>query len=164
MFAPDYDFVVRVRDYEKVVKLRDYVFVVIVLGDNDCMPRQTDAMGFVIKRVYEPAAASDGYRVLVDRLWPRGIAKERAELDEWAKDAAPSPTLRTEWHHHRERFDEFAARYRAELDENPAARALLETGREHERVTLLFGARDEQVNHATVLLGWLADHGASVEP
>jgi uncharacterized protein YeaO (DUF488 family) len=124
---------------------------------------QTGPMAFVIKRVYEPAEASDGYRVLVDRLWPRGVRKERAELDEWAKDVAPSPDLRTEWHQHRERFDEFAARYRDELDENPAVQALLAVGREHERVTLLFGARDEQVNHAAVLLGWLADHGASVQ-
>src|SRR6187200_1307966 len=99
-------------------------------------------MAFVMKRVYEPAAASDGYRVLVDRLWPRGVKKERAELDEWAKDAAPSPELRTEWHHHRERFDEFAARYREELDADPAGAALLETGRQHDRVTLVFGARD----------------------
>jgi len=120
-------------------------------------------MGFAMKRVYEPAEASDGYRVLVDRLWPRGVKKERAELDEWAKDAAPSPELRAEWHHHRERFDEFAVRYREELDDNPAATALLETGREHDRVTLVFAARDEQVNHVSVLLGWLADHGASVE-
>ena len=120
-------------------------------------------MAFVIKRVYEPPAASDGYRVLVDRLWPRGVRKDHAELDEWAKDAAPSPELRAEWHHHRERFDEFAARYRDELDGNPVARALLATGREHDHVTLLFGARDEQVNHAAVLLDWLADQGASVE-
>jgi uncharacterized protein YeaO (DUF488 family) len=124
---------------------------------------QTGAMGFTMKRVYEPAEASDGYRVLVDRLWPRGVRKERAQLDEWAKDAAPSPALRTEWHHNRERFDEFAARYRDELDANPAATALLEAGRDHDRVTLLFGARDEQVNHAAVLLEWLGDHGASVE-
>ena len=120
-------------------------------------------MAFTMKRVYEPAEASDGYRVLVDRLWPRGVKKERAELDAWDKDVAPSPELRTEWHHHRERFDEFAARYRAELDAGEAARALLETGREHDRVTLVFAARDEQVNHVSVLLGWLADHGASVE-
>lgn len=121
-------------------------------------------MTFAMKRVYDAAAASDGYRVLVDRLWPRGVSKERAELDEWAKDVAPSPGLRTEWHHAGgERFAEFAARYRAELDENPAAEALLATGREHDRVTLLFGARDERVNHAAVLLEWLAEHGAGVE-
>lgn len=121
-------------------------------------------MGFTMKRVYEPTDAADGYRVLVDRLWPRGVRKERAELDEWAKDAAPSPALRTEWHRaDGERFDEFAARYRAELDENPAAEALLAAGREHDRVTLLFGARDARVNHAAVLLGWLADRGADVE-
>jgi len=121
-------------------------------------------MGFALKRVYEPAAASDGYRVLVDRLWPRGVSKERAELDEWAKDVAPSPGLRTEWHHAPDRFDEFAARYRAELDEHEAARALLALGERHDRVTLLFGARDEHVNHAAVLLEWLRERGASVEP
>ena len=126
-------------------------------------PGRLATMGFTMKRVYEPADASDGYRVLVDRLWPRGVRKERADLDEWAKDVAPSPALRTEWHHNRERFDEFAARYRDELDANPAAEALLATGREQDRVTLLFGARDEQVNHAAVLLAWLAEHGASVE-
>jgi uncharacterized protein YeaO (DUF488 family) len=120
-------------------------------------------MGFAMKRVYEPAEASDGYRVLVDRLWPRGVSKERAELDEWAKEVAPSPDLRTEWHHAPDRFDEFAGRYRAELDESDAARALLATGDEHERVTLLFGARDEHVNHAAVLLAWLGEHGASVD-
>lgn len=122
-------------------------------------------MTFAMKRVYDAAAASDGYRVLVDRLWPRGVSKERAELDDWAKDVAPSPELRTEWHHSDDpaRFDEFAARYRAELDANPAGETLLATGRDHDRVTLLFGARDERVNHAAVLLGWLAEHGADVE-
>ena len=120
-------------------------------------------MAFVIKRVYDPAEASDGFRVLVDRLWPRGVSKERAELDLWDKEVAPSPELRTEWHHNRERFDEFAERYRGELDANEAARALIALGDEHDRVTLLFGARDEQVNHAAVLLDWLGEHGASVE-
>lgn len=123
-------------------------------------------MAFVIKRVYEPAAAGDGFRVLVDRLWPRGVSKGRAELDLWDKDVAPSPELRTEWHHAADRvgdFEHFAARYRAELDENAAAEALLALGREHDRVTLLFGARDEQANHAEVLLEWLANHGAAVE-
>jgi uncharacterized protein YeaO (DUF488 family) len=121
-------------------------------------------MAFAMKRVYDAPQASDGYRVLVDRLWPRGVSKDRAELDEWAKDVAPSPDLRTEWHHAGgERFDEFAARYRDELDANAAVESLLETGRTHERVTLLYGARDEQVNHVTVLRGWLADHGADTE-
>ncbi|WP_350347046.1 DUF488 family protein [Agromyces sp. G08B096] len=122
-------------------------------------------MAFAIARVYDPPAPSDGYRVLVDRLWPRGLAKARAAVDEWAKEVAPSPGLRTEWHHAADRagtFDAFAARYTAELDANPAARALLELGREHDRVTLLYGAKDEHLNHARVLLEWLAAHGASV--
>ncbi|ANJ27497.1 DUF488 domain-containing protein [Agromyces aureus] len=126
-------------------------------------------MPFTVKRVYDQPEASDGYRVLVDRLWPRGVSKDRAELDEWAKEVAPSPALRTEWHHSADReatFDGFAARYRHELDGNPAAEALLALGRskEPERVTLLFGARDEHANHALVLLDWLAEHGASVDP
>lgn len=120
-------------------------------------------MAFGMKRVYDAPEASDGYRVLVDRLWPRGVSKDRAELDEWAKEVAPSPDLRTEWHRAGgERFDEFAARYRVELDDNPAAEALLAAGRAHARVTLLFGARDERANHAAVLLDWLAAHGADV--
>jgi uncharacterized protein YeaO (DUF488 family) len=121
-------------------------------------------MAFAIKRVFDAPAASDGYRVLVDRLWPRGVSKARAELDEWAKDAAPSPELRTEWHHaDADRFDEFAGRYRAELEANPAAQALLALGEAHDRVTLLFGARDEERNHAAVLRDWLGEHGAAVE-
>jgi uncharacterized protein YeaO (DUF488 family) len=121
-------------------------------------------MAFAIKRVFDAPAASDGYRVLVDRLWPRGVSKARAELDEWAKDAAPSPGLRTEWHHaDTDQFDEFAERYRVELEANPAAEALLALGEAHERVTLLFGARDEARNHAAVLRDWLGEHGAEVE-
>ncbi|WP_438856295.1 DUF488 domain-containing protein [Agromyces sp. M3QZ16-3] len=121
-------------------------------------------MVIVIKRIHDAPEASDGVRVLVDRLWPRGISKERAELDDWAKDAAPSPELRTEWHHaDADRFDEYAARYRAELDGNPAARALLGLAGEHERVTLLYGARDAVRNHAAVLRDWLGEHGADIE-
>ncbi|QAY74371.1 DUF488 family protein [Agromyces protaetiae] len=124
-------------------------------------------MSFTLKRVYDPAESSDGYRVLVDRLWPRGVSKQRAELDVWNKDVAPSAALRTEWHRDRmatdDGFDGFAAAYRAELDGNPAAEALVSLGREHDRVTLVYGARDERVNHVTVLLDWLAEHGASVE-
>lgn len=126
-------------------------------------PPQTVGMVFAIKRVYEPASADDGFRVLVDRLWPRGVSKERAELDLWDKDVAPSPELRTAWHHHLEDFDRFADEYRDELDANPAAEALLALGGAHPRVTLLYGARNEQTNHAHVLLDWLAAHGADVE-
>ncbi|WP_448809573.1 DUF488 domain-containing protein [Agromyces bauzanensis] len=120
-------------------------------------------MAFAMKRVYEPAEASDGYRVLVDRLWPRGVSKERADLDLWKKEVAPSADLRTDWHHHPDRHDEFVARYAAELDDNPAAEELLALGREHDHVTLLFSSRDPSVNHVAVILDWLARHGASVE-
>lgn len=130
---------------------------------------QTYRMPFRIKRVYDPPEASDGVRILVDRLWPRGVSKERAELDDWFTDVAPSPDLRTEWHHAADReatFADFAARYRAELDAGQAAAALLERGLAADAsgqvITLLFAARDTHENHATVLLDWLADHGASV--
>ena len=83
---------------------------------------------FRIKRVYDPPAHDDGYRVLVDRLWPRGLTKERAAANLWLKDVAPSPALRTEWHHDPDRFDEFAARYRTELDADPAVDRLLTLG------------------------------------
>ena len=70
---------------------------------------------YLLKRIYEDVEDDDGYRVLVDRLWPRGVSKERAELDEWCTDVAPSTELRTWFGHRPERFDEFAARYRVEL-------------------------------------------------
>lgn len=109
-----------------------------------------------IKRIYDEPAASDGVRVLVDRLWPRGVAKATARLDDWCKGVAPSPELRTWWQHDPERFDEFAARYRAELDANPdAVAALLALARGSAVVTLLYGAKDPQVNHAVVLRGYL---------
>jgi len=112
-----------------------------------------------IKRVYEPAEQRDGMRVLVDRLWPRGVAKDRAKLDLWAKGAAPSPELRRSWHadpqaHDPEHFAAFAEEYRAELSESPALEAvqeLVELARGQERLTLLYGARNEDSNHAMVL-------------
>ena len=76
---------------------------------------------FRLKRIYAEAEPGDGYRVLVDRLWPRGVSKQKAQLDEWCKDVAPSPELRTWFGHQHERFTEFAERYRAELDAQPAA-------------------------------------------
>lgn len=121
------------------------------------------SMGFSMKRIYDEAAASDGYRVLVDRLWPRGVSKERADLDLWLKEIAPSAELRKEWHGNPDRHDEFVARYVTELDANAATADLLALGREHDRVTLLYSSHDPSVNHVAVMLDWLGRHGASVE-
>jgi uncharacterized protein YeaO (DUF488 family) len=103
-----------------------------------------------IKRVYETASTDDGLRVLVDRLWPRGVSKQTAALDYWAKDAAPSPALRKWFGHRRERFAEFARCYRTELESNPALPELRRFVAQSP-ATLLFGARDVEINHAVVL-------------
>ncbi len=110
---------------------------------------------FAVKRIYEAPADDDGCRVLVDRLWPRGVSREDARLDVWLKEVAPSTELRKEFGHHRERFDEFAEKYRHELDANDAVPALLELAARHPRVTLLYAARDSESNHAMVLLDYL---------
>jgi uncharacterized protein YeaO (DUF488 family) len=107
------------------------------------------------KRIYDDPSPDDGYRVLVDRLWPRGVSKERAALGEWAKDVAPSDELRTWFHHDVPNWPEFERRYRAELDRNPAAAALRDSLAGHEAVTLLYSAKDEQHNQALVLADWL---------
>lgn len=104
-----------------------------------------------IKRIYLPAEDTDGYRILVDRLWPRGIKKENAKVDLWAKDVAPSTELRKWFDHIPERFNEFKERYRTELKETEAFSNLLKTIREHDTVTLLFSAKDEEHNNAVVL-------------
>lgn len=109
-----------------------------------------------VKRVYVDAEPDGGYRVLVDRLWPRGASKILAALDLWLKDIAPSPELRTWWNHDPARLDEFAHRYRSELDSNDAVATLREVIAAHAVVTLVYGARDPQVNHAAVLLDYLA--------
>ena len=108
-----------------------------------------------IKRVYEQAADEDGIRVLVDRLWPRGVSKERAALSGWLKDVAPSPDLRRWWHHDPDRFEDFARRYRTELDDNPALGDLLSIVREHDRTTLVYAAKDPAVNHALILRDYI---------
>lgn len=108
-----------------------------------------------VKRVYDDAEKVDGLRVLVDRLWPRGVTKERAAVDVWLKEVAPSTELRKEWHHNRGRFDEFAGRYRAELEENPAVAELADLIASHPTVTLLYGSKDPEVNHARVLMEFL---------
>lgn len=95
--------------------------------------------------------ASGGYRVLVDRLWPRGVSKARAALNEHRKDVAPSDELRRWFGHDPARFDEFSARYREELEASGAARAFAHDVAGHDRVTLLYGAKDHEHNQAVVL-------------
>jgi uncharacterized protein YeaO (DUF488 family) len=104
-----------------------------------------------IKRVYDAPTLGDGYRVLVDRLWPRGLTKERAHLDGWLKEVAPSTDLRVWWNHDPARFEAFAERYRSELARNPAVHELEVGLTLHRTVTLVYGARDTRINHATVL-------------
>jgi uncharacterized protein YeaO (DUF488 family) len=112
-------------------------------------------MTFTIKRIYEHPSADDGYRVLVDRLWPRGVSKVAAELDEWLKDVAPSTDLRVWFNHDPARFAEFTARYDDELAGNPAVDALRARGDGDQVVTLLYGAKDPAINHALVLRDYL---------
>jgi uncharacterized protein YeaO (DUF488 family) len=101
-----------------------------------------------IKRAYEPAARTDGSRILVDRLWPRGVSKRKAALDGWCKQVAPSPALRKWFGHKPERFKDFAKRYRAELKGNPALNELRDI---KGKLTLVYGAKDPKINHAIVL-------------
>jgi uncharacterized protein YeaO (DUF488 family) len=116
-------------------------------------------MVFVVKRVYDPPAVEDGFRVLVDRLWPRGLSKEKAHIDVWLKEVAPSTELRRWFHHEAPLFDEFTARYEAELDANPGpVDKLRELGRTHPVVTLLVGARDPELNQGVALERYLEHH------
>lgn len=110
-----------------------------------------------IKRIYEPVSDDDGTRVLVDRLWPRGVRKDEAAVDHWLKGVAPSPELRKWFAHDPARFDEFAAAYRDELDRAPEAVGELFALARAGDVTLLYGARDPECNHARVLAAYLAD-------
>lgn len=109
---------------------------------------------FKIKRVYEDAEVGDGLRVLVDRLWPRGVKKDKIDL--WLKEAGPSNELRNWFHHEPRKFADFARKYRAELKNNPAVAELRQLGREHKVITLLYGARDTENNQAVVLRKYLA--------
>ncbi len=105
-----------------------------------------------IKRVYEKPAKEDGWRVLVDRLWPRGMTKEAAHLDAWIKDVAPSDALRKWFGHEPEKWSAFQKKYRAELAEKKKLLAeLKKMAKEHGTLTLLFGARDIEHNEAIVL-------------
>ena len=118
-----------------------------------------DGCGVVrIGRVYDGRSDDDGRRVLIDRLWPRGLAKEKADVDDWCREVAPSTELRKWFGHDPERFTEFGRRYRAELKGGPQAAALADLRDQVERaaeVTLLTAARDPEVSHAAVLAALL---------
>ena len=110
------------------------------------------------KRVYENITASDGTRFLVDRLWPRGIKKEKLKMEAWLKDAAPSPELRKWFAHDPARWQEFQERYRAELESNPDAwKPILEEAKRGD-VTLLYSARDTEHNSAVLLKEFVEEH------
>ncbi len=106
------------------------------------------------KRIYDPASGQDGFRVLVDRLWPRGVSKERAALDLWDKEVAPSTELREWWNHDPDTYDQFVTRYESELDASGAAQALMEKAAGEDVLTLLYAAHGVE-NNAAVLARYL---------
>lgn len=111
-------------------------------------------MTIKIKRIYDPPADSDGVRILVDRFWPQGISRYDAQIGFWEKDTAPTPELRKWFGRKPERWEEFRRRYRAELKHNPVVNELRKFAGSRP-VTLLYGTRDEEHNHATVLAAFL---------
>ena len=120
-------------------------------------------VSFEIRRAYDPASAGDGYRVLVDRLWPRGVSKRDAALDEWAKDLAPEGELRRWYGHDPAKFEEFARRYRRQLEQAPAQQAVatLRSAARGNRITLVTATRDIEHSGARVLLDVLTAPGES---
>lgn len=121
------------------------------------------ALNIVIKRIYDDPSPDDGTRVLVDRLWPRGVSKADAAVDHWARNLAPSTELRRWLHEDSSRFEAFAERYRAELRENrDAVDALLTMIDQRRRLTLLTSVKDTERNHATVLKDVLEARASAV--
>lgn len=104
-----------------------------------------------IKRIYEDPSKGDGYRILVDRLWPRGVSKEAAKLDEWNKDIAPTEKLRKWFDHDLKKFDEFTKKYSKELDDKKEDLTEIQKKAKDQTVTLLYGAKDTDHNHVVVL-------------
>lgn len=109
-----------------------------------------------IKRIYDQRSEDDGYRILVDRLWPRGVSKETAYIDLWMKEISPSTELRKWFHHDPDKWGEFQQRYKEELsDKKDLITQILKIEKENKKVTLLFSAKDKDKNQAAVLLGVL---------
>lgn len=118
----------------------------------------------VLKRAYEKANPEDGTRVLVERLWPRGVSREDAALDLWMKEVAPSPGLREWYDHDRERWEEFRERYRAELARRPDAIERLEALAARGRLTLVLASRDVEHSSAALLKAYLEERMGAENP
>ena len=127
---------------ERIRKTREYLSVSIRL-----------------KRAYEKPTPGDGCRILVERLWPRGLSKDAAKVDFWAKDAAPSRDLRKWFDHDSEKWEEFKARYFAELDSRSEVVALIKRRLRHGRVTFIFASKEERFNNAVALKEYLEQQG-----
>ena len=113
-----------------------------------------------IKRIYEAPGSNDGCRILIDRLWPRGLGKQQAALDDWVASIAPSTPIRKEFNHEPGKMEVYREKYVAELDHNPDAMTFILSLAEklkQNNVTLLYGARDEKYNHAVILKDWLEE-------
>ena len=111
-----------------------------------------------LKRVYEPPSTDDGFRILVERLWPRGLSKSRAQVDLWLKEIAPSPQLRTWYGHELAKWEEFQRRYRAELENNAAVQQLRQLQHDKPIITFVYAAHDTEHNSALVLKAFLEEH------
>ncbi len=118
--------------------------------------------GIQVKRAYDPPSRDDGSRILVDRLWPRGLTREKLRLTHWLKDIAPSDTLRKWFNHDPAKWKEFQGRYFAELKKNPEALEPLLDAKRNGTVTLLFGAKDTEHNNAIALKDFLERHKARI--
>ncbi len=117
-------------------------------------------MAIFVKSAREDAAAEDGYRILIDRLWPRGVSKEALRLDDWAKDVAPSTELRKWFNHEHEKWEEFKRRYFLELDDCPDAIVGLREKVRQGSLTLVFGSHESRFNNAVALKEYLERKGA----
>ncbi len=116
-----------------------------------------------IKRAYDKASKDDGYRILVERLWPRGVTKARADLDLWLKDVAPSAELRKEFHHESEAWEDFRKRYWKELDDKKDDIDLLNQKAEEGTVTFVYSSRDTEHNAAVALKEYIEQHARPME-
>ncbi len=114
-------------------------------------------MKLKVKRIYEPSEKEDGFRILVDRLWPRGVTKEKAALDLWLKDIAPSTELRKWFAHDPAKWKEFQKKYKKELQANPEAVSELKQHLRSGNVTLLFAAKDEAHNEAVIIKDFVSE-------